>query len=172
VSRGRRGGRHGQDEPHEKARTPGQRLHEHAAAEWSERDRRGDGGTPDADRSGPRRAVELGGEECQCGGKYRCRTDALHAAPHDQHPTRARERGDSGAEGEHAEAREEQAPAPEPVAQRATREQEARQHERVAGQHPLLRGEREPQIGRDGRQRDDGRSDVEQQQRRRGTHHA
>jgi hypothetical protein len=81
-------------------------------------------------------------------------TESLHGTRRDQHGVVAGESGDQGRDGEGGEARDEQTPPAVDVAEPTAGQQQAREHQDVAADHPLQCGRAQVQVALDGRDRD------------------
>ena len=137
-------------------------LHEHAAEHGSERRRHRGETRPRSDRFPARFATEVRADQREAPRRRERRTDALQAAPGEQHRNvrseRARERG----RGEEGDPRSEDAFAPEDVAERSADEHQRRKKKGVRLHNPLavLRGR--VQIALNHRQRDVDRRAVDE----------
>ena len=148
-------------------RLPADRLDQHAADHRADRDGAADRGAPDADRGAAVAAAVGRREQGQRRGEHHRPADALQPAREVEHERRGREPAQRGGGREHREADEEHAAAADPVGDRAGREQERRERQRVGVDHPLEVLERGAEVALDVRQRDVHDSDVDQEHERR-----
>ena len=122
---------------------------------------------PDAERGRPVFAVELLADQRQRGGEHPGAADPLQAAGEVEQGRVLGDPAEERGEGEDPEADREDAPAPEPVAERAGGEQEGGEGQRVGVDDPLQAGEAGVEFTLDVRQGDVDDGDVEQQHERR-----
>ena len=148
------------------ARQPN-RVDEQPADQRPGGEREPDRRAPGADRAPPLGALEGLGEDRQRAREHDRRAEPLEEPRGDQRARARRERAQQRGRGEHRQPDQEQPPAAEAVGEAAGGEQEHRERERVAAEHPLQVGEARAERLGDRRLRDLRRGHVEQQQRRR-----
>ena len=112
-----------------------------AADQRPDRDRAADRRAPDAEGRRPVFAVELLADQRQRGREHPRPADALQAAGEVEQGRVVGDAAEERGEGEDPEADREDAPAAEPVAERAGGEQEGGEHQRVGVDDPLQAGE-------------------------------
>ena len=146
---------------------PAEALGDDAADQRPDRDGAADRRAPDAERRRPVFAVELLADQGQRGGEHPGAADPLQAAGEVEQGRVLGDAAEERGEGEDPEADREDAPAPEPVAERAGGEQEGGEGQRVGVDDPLQAGEAGVEFALDVRQGDVDDGDVEQQHERR-----
>src|SRR5262249_28590050 len=135
-----------------------QPFRDRAADERADRDGAADGRSPERDRRAALTSLELLPDERERGREQAGAADALQPAREVEEQRRRGDATEQRREGEDGDARDEYALAPEVVGQRAAREEEHRQRQRVRVDHPLEARKVRVQVAVDARERylDDG----------------
>ena len=125
----------------EEDRLPADAVGEHAADQRADRDRGAGDRAPHAERGAAVAALEGGGQQRQRGREHERAADALQRAREVEHQRRPGERAQRRGDGEDRDPDHEDPAAAEEVGERAAREQQRRERERVGVDHPLQVGE-------------------------------
>ena len=148
---------------------PAQVRGQHAAEQHADGRAGAGSGAVDPEREVPLAALgERGHQQRERRRREQRAAEALEGAEADQRGLRPGEAAEQRADGEEGEPRDEQPPAPEQVGEPAAEQQDAAEHDRVGGDHPLQVRLREVQVGLDRRQRDVHDRDVEDDHELRG----
>ena len=119
-------------------------------------------GAPDAERDVALAALGEGrGQDREGGGGEEAAAEPLQGAEDDQRALGPGEAGEQRADGEEDEAGDEEAPAAEQVGHPPAEQEDAAEHDRVGGDHPLEALLAEVEVGLDRRQRHVHDRDVE-----------
>ena len=129
-------------------------VDDQAAGERADRERERRDAGPDADRLAALLRRERRGDDRQRRRVHERRADALHDARADQEAGARREPAGERREREDGEADDEDPPPPVEVGELAAGDHQRRERQRVRGDDPLERGDRDVQVALDRRQRD------------------
>ena len=141
---------------------PGERARQEAAEQHAGRGAAAGDRAPDAERDVALAALGEGRrQDRERGGREQRAAEALGRAEGDQRRLATRRSRRQGADREEGDARDEEPAPAEQVGQAAAEQQEAAEHDRVGGDHPLQALLAEVEVGLDRRQCDVHDRDVE-----------